>query len=55
MNKRLKRLAGNGEESHDTSLKDVLLSKYIFCENMSEQFYNSEFDVKIPAISIKDL
>lgn len=42
-------------KSHDTSLKYVLLSKYIFCENMSEQFYNSKFDVKIPAISIKDL
>ncbi len=42
-------------KSHDNSLNTVLQSKYIFCENMSEEYYNSKFDVKIPAISIKDL
>jgi hypothetical protein len=39
---------------HDTSRSKVLLSRFIFCENASSDFYESQFGVKIPVISIKD-
>ncbi|MBN2442705.1 MAG: hypothetical protein JXJ04_15220 [Spirochaetales bacterium] len=39
-------------KSHDNSLQSVLQSKYIFCENMTGEFYNSQFNVTIPVISI---
>ncbi|QTQ13178.1 hypothetical protein HRQ91_01185 [Treponema parvum] len=39
---------------HDTTKTKVLLSKYVFCENASSGFYESQFGIKIPVISIKD-
>ena len=41
-------------KDHDESAEKVLQSKYIFCENKKSDFYESKFNVKIPAISIKD-
>lgn len=42
-------------KSHDKYLNTVLRSKYIFCENMNDNFYKSKFGISIPVLSIKDL
>ena len=39
---------------HEQSKEKVLQSKYIFCENANSVFYNTNFGVQIPVISIKD-
>ena len=41
-------------KDHDESKQKVLMSKYVFCENKSGDYYQSKFDVQIPVYSIKD-
>lgn len=40
---------------HDKTKELVLLSKYIFCENKSNEYYKSKFGVNIPVIGIGEL